>query len=77
MKVKPQFEYHIWFIVTLIATVLSAVVLPNPWLRGVAVCGFTIMCHLFGHKEGDVIGRTDEVQKAAEQAADEATSVKR
>lgn len=64
MKIKPSFEYHLWFLLTLIAAVLSAFIIPNPWLRAGGVALFSIMCHLFGQKEGDIAARADEAAKA-------------
>ena len=74
MKIKPSFEYHLWFLLTLIAAVLSAFIIPNPWLRASGVALFSIMCHLFGQKEGDIAARVEMLRMAEEHAAQEAAN---
>ena len=70
MKTKQSIEYHLWFLLTLIATILSALVITNAWWRAGAVSIFAILCHLFGQKEGELITKaTAAAEKEAQEKA--------
>lgn len=76
---KTLFEYQLYFLLMLIATVLSAFIIPNPWLRVTGVTFFAILCHLFGVKEGELMAKAaakavaeNDAKRAAEAAVQQA-----
>jgi cell division protein FtsB len=52
---KLRFEYHVWYLLMLIACVVSAFIIPNAYLRCAGVAGFAILCHLMGQREGELV----------------------